>query len=245
MYAANFANHFGGSLALLHVVHIPVVDLNASPSVLDELLQINIASANDKLAALKNQIEMQYDIKVDTSVEVGMAVSEIRTTATEISADLVIMGTHGVSNVLEKMLGSVTEAAVKEVEHPVLVIPTDISFQRLENVVLTDDYKENLDKELDFLSALAAKSPFVLHKVSVEIDSKYEYQTEKIDEDKAIVIASVFSDSVANGVMRYVQENNVQLIAMKQHERNFFQAMFQKSTTKVFLNAPTTPMLIF
>ena len=53
----------------------------------------------------------------------GTVVEEILKTAREISANLVVMGTHGHGSVYNLLVGSVTEGILKAAERPVLLVP--------------------------------------------------------------------------------------------------------------------------
>ena len=53
----------------------------------------------------------------------GSVVEEILTTAQEISADLIVMGSHGHGPVYNLLVGSVTEGVLKAGLRPVLLVP--------------------------------------------------------------------------------------------------------------------------
>jgi nucleotide-binding universal stress UspA family protein len=53
----------------------------------------------------------------------GTVVEEVLQTATEISADLIVMGSHGHGSVYNFLVGSVTEGILKAGQRPVLLVP--------------------------------------------------------------------------------------------------------------------------
>lgn len=53
----------------------------------------------------------------------GAVVEEILRAAEEISADLIVMGSHGHGSVYNLLVGSVTEGVLKSGERPLLLIP--------------------------------------------------------------------------------------------------------------------------
>lgn len=53
----------------------------------------------------------------------GTVVEEILKTAQEISADLIVMGSHGHGPVYNLLVGSVTEGVLKAAQRPVLLVP--------------------------------------------------------------------------------------------------------------------------
>lgn len=56
----------------------------------------------------------------------GTVVEEVLQTATEISADLIVMGSHGHGSVYNLLVGSVTEGILKAGERPVLLVPAPV-----------------------------------------------------------------------------------------------------------------------
>jgi nucleotide-binding universal stress UspA family protein len=53
----------------------------------------------------------------------GTVVEEVLQTATEIGADLIVMGSHGHGSVYNLLVGSVTEGILKAGQRPVLLVP--------------------------------------------------------------------------------------------------------------------------
>ncbi|HEY1582811.1 MAG TPA: universal stress protein [Chthoniobacterales bacterium] len=56
----------------------------------------------------------------------GTVVEEILKTAEEISANLIVMGTHGHGSVYNLLVGSVTEGVLKAAARPVLLVPAPL-----------------------------------------------------------------------------------------------------------------------
>ncbi len=56
----------------------------------------------------------------------GTVVEEVLQTATEISADLIVMGSHGHGSVYNLLVGSVTEGILKASRRPVLLVPAPL-----------------------------------------------------------------------------------------------------------------------
>jgi nucleotide-binding universal stress UspA family protein len=56
----------------------------------------------------------------------GTVVEEILRTAAEISANLIVMGTHGHGSVYNLLVGSVTEGILKAAHRPVLLVPAPL-----------------------------------------------------------------------------------------------------------------------
>lgn len=111
--ALDFAKRFDGAVQLLHVVAPPVL---ATPS-LDPIL-MDFSGIRDSLFAslreLAEATEKRSSISIVARVVGGSNIADaIRATAEEISADLIVMGTHGRTGLAHLLVGSVTERTLR------------------------------------------------------------------------------------------------------------------------------------
>ena len=93
----------------------------------------------------------------------GDVVSEIVRLATALSADFVVMGTHGISGVKQLLLGSVTERVLREAPCPVLTVPPRIAQDSPEvvslgTVVCAVDFSPSSTRALDYAVSIARKA---------------------------------------------------------------------------------------
>ena len=79
----------------------------------------------EEMAAI--EAEMTADgFRVKLKVKRGIPFTEIMTTAAEEKASLIVMGSHGRSNIEEMFLGSVSENVIRHAGVPLLVINREI-----------------------------------------------------------------------------------------------------------------------
>jgi nucleotide-binding universal stress UspA family protein len=64
--------------------------------------------------------------RVKLEVKRGMPSREIMATAAEEKASVIVMGSHGKSNIKEMLMGSVSENVIKHAKVPVLVITREV-----------------------------------------------------------------------------------------------------------------------
>ncbi len=124
-YARPFAEQFGASLTLLHVMepinypieygYAPIAPLEAEETRQSELL-----------ARLKQLgTELGATVPVKSVVRVGRAWKEIVDFAKAQNSDLVIVATHGYTGLKHALLGSVAEKVVRHAPCPALVVRTE------------------------------------------------------------------------------------------------------------------------
>jgi nucleotide-binding universal stress UspA family protein len=122
-YATKFAEQFGATLTLLHVVE-PIVLLKEAygfaevPDIASAGLRKDVIS---KLATLA-QKEIEELVPVKPLVRSGKPYQEIVDVAKERDIDLIIIATHGYSGLKHLFLGSTAERVVRHAPCPVLIV---------------------------------------------------------------------------------------------------------------------------
>ena len=87
----------------------------------NELKNKLIEEAKSKMESIKKELE-DIGFKVEEVVVIGIPHEKIVKIAKEEGADIIIMGSHGKTNLRDILLGSVTENVIKKSNKPVLVV---------------------------------------------------------------------------------------------------------------------------
>ena len=126
-HALTLAVLFGARLTLLHV-RVPLEDDPNNPKFhFPELPDVYSRAETIAEEVLREKAPRVEGIDVQEMVRRGIdADSEILRVASEIGADLIVMGTHGRRGLDQWMLGSVTDAVVKRAEIPVFTVRKDV-----------------------------------------------------------------------------------------------------------------------
>lgn len=111
------------------VVILYVLDMRATEAIhkfmeeskFKELKQNRKNNATKLLTAIEKDLK-EADLAVKTRIETGIPVREILRVEKEEDVSLVVVGSHGVSNLEEIFLGSVSEKVIRKCSKPVLVI---------------------------------------------------------------------------------------------------------------------------
>jgi nucleotide-binding universal stress UspA family protein len=122
-HAAEFCRGRGARLVVLTVrpvVPIPALWLSSAAMA----LEMDAEAIESARAALADEVRRVTDYsRVEFEVAVGDVVTEILRVADECSADVLVVGTHGLRGLDRLMLGSVTERLLRKASSPVLVVP--------------------------------------------------------------------------------------------------------------------------
>jgi len=122
-YAVSLARQFDAAITLVHVVEPSYgpTDFGGSPASPPVSEKQRTSRAKSKLGVLGRRLLGPCRI-VETVIRNGLAFFEITEAAKALSADLIIIGTHGYSGLTRTIVGSTAEKVVRHAPCPVLVV---------------------------------------------------------------------------------------------------------------------------
>jgi nucleotide-binding universal stress UspA family protein len=126
-WSSRFSKEIGARLTVLHVLDtalLSVGSLAAAPDIFAELRR----RADEGFAPLKEELDLKH---ANFAFEEGVPEDVIVSAATERGADLVVMGTHGLSGFEKFFLGSVTEKVLHRARSPLLLLSPAVEENRL------------------------------------------------------------------------------------------------------------------
>jgi len=185
-------------------------------------------------------------------------VSEFNTLTDEVNArskkegmELVIMGTKGASGVKEIFLGSNTIQVIRKAEIPVLAIPEDYKFQKLNSVVLPTDYEVPYRaKDFKILVDIVKKYGATLHIVHAVEQTLSTVQLGHKSQLKAMLknlpteFQDVTDEYMPNIVHSYVDENHMDMVVMLNQKHTFLERLlFRQNVDSVGYHC-TVPFLV-
>ena len=164
-------------------------------------------------------------------------------------ADFVIMGTTGASGLKEVFLGSVAAEVLENATAPVLAVPLRAHFDGRINTIafateFTDADGAGLKSTMSFAKMLDAKV------LCVHVDTtgtgaykaRMKSFVENFDVAENIEWEVVVNNSVEEGLVDFVDNNDVDILAMYIKKRNFIEELFTYSLTKKMANHLTIPV---
>jgi len=124
--ATNLAEQCGAKITLLHVVQFPALSYPETELAVDEVIN----SSFDCLSKIAKGISTELiNGKLVRLSDQGIE-REIIETARHISADLIVIATHGHSQLERALLGSTAEKVVRHAPCPVLVVRSKEDFSK-------------------------------------------------------------------------------------------------------------------
>ena len=152
-WAIELAGALDARIELIHALLVPsrATDFVPSPPDFTEALQ---EAASGRLNEITGRVK-EMGIEVTSELKLGVPSQVILDSAAEKKADLIVIGTRGLSGLRHLLLGSTAERVVQHSECPVLTVhPGDTDKHRAINTILVPtDFSR--DAESAYLAALS------------------------------------------------------------------------------------------
>jgi|UniRef100_UPI00404A798A nucleotide-binding universal stress UspA family protein len=252
--AAQLAKKHGSEIYLLHMLELPLqeVDALSSHSALPEamfFMKLAHKKFEDMLA--KDYLE---GIDVTEIVKNHQAFSGVTDAARENGIDIIVMGSHGASGFKEMFIGSNAEKVVRTSNVPVLVIKNEHDNFKVNDFVFASDFKkdnkETYKQATDFAKAFGAKIHLLMVNTANNFTTTAESKkriTEFIkDYDFQDYTMNIYNDeSVEQGILNFSRSINADLIGISTHGRQGIAHFFNGSISEDIVNHAKRPVITF
>ena len=253
--AAQIGKKIDAKIYLLHLVELPsgIVDMGAGSNFSIPESMMYLRKVKEKILALKTAFFTDDQI-VKYSIKFQHPYEGIRDYVKKINADLIVMGSKGVSDFEEMIIGSNTEKVVRTSTIPVIVVKTDAEKFKFKKIVFASNYEnENKDAFKDFLT-FAKQFNSQIHLLKINTVSSFESSSvtkEKIKDfikdfeiDRKTI--HIHNDvSVVKGITNFAQEIDADLIALTTHGRSGLSSLFNSSIAKSVSKSVLRPVITF
>ena len=253
--AAKIGKNIEAEIYLLHLVELPsgIIDMGAGSNFSIPESMMYLRKVKEKILDLKatyfhdDQI-VRYSIKFQNPFE------GITDYVKKINANLIVMGSKGVSDFEEMIIGSNTEKVVRTSTIPVIVVKADSKKFKFKKLVFASNYDdENKGAFVDFLNfAKQFKTEIHLLKINTAISFENSFITkEKIknfikDFDLPKNTIHIHNDeSVVKGITNFAKGIEADLIALTTHGRSGLSSLFNSSIAKSVSKSVLRPVITF
>jgi nucleotide-binding universal stress UspA family protein len=190
---------------------------------------------------------------VQESIEVGSAVGVINSVAEKELFPLIIMGTRGEHNTLEKLLGTVASGVVGNAPCPVVVVPETADLQDIIRVAYATDLQMADPYEIWRVAKLLAPFHTIMHVVHFGNGQKKGAapQLEELEtffKDNAPALQIQFhqfaQEELTDDINAFAEQYNIDLLVMYRAHRSFPERLFHRSRTKQMTKKTKIPLLV-
>jgi nucleotide-binding universal stress UspA family protein len=254
VHALEFAKLVNGELLLLHTFDLPIVDNQFIPdnyyTIFDSLQLAQFDMFKEEIPKLREIAQNRNldHIKLSHKLMDGDLIYNIKIAVKEEHIDFIVMGTSGATGWESFFVGSNTGTVVTTVDIPVLSVPLEAKFTKIETIGFTTRFREKDKAALRQVIKIAKKTHATVKCMYVKI-SNSDVSKETINqwetefEHEPVQFSVIISDDVKETILDFVSHKNIDILAMVTHKRNFFSELFNPSLTQKVSNIATVPVL--
>ncbi|KYG85735.1 hypothetical protein AWW67_00405 [Roseivirga seohaensis] len=202
---------------------------------------------------MRNLVESKAyaGINIIGSVEIGNPYQSISKAIADHQADLVVMGSKGVSGIDEVLIGSNTEKVVRHAKCPVITIKSEVKLNTIQNIVLATNLREEQSILFVELKKLQALTGAKLHLVKINTTNDFHTQRQMQDEfvryindhQLANVHTAIYNEtSEEEGILAYAEDVNADMIAIGTHGRTGLLHLLSGSIAEDLVNHSQIPV---
>ena len=259
----DIAKRSGADLILFHVVEegsSTSSSFNVEGQVstrstgIDRLFMIKLIEKSKKQLQKAVSDPRYAAVKVDGLMRVGNPYHGMRTIIAEQKADLVIMGTAGRNSISGKVIGSNTEKIIRTALCPVLTVQKKPATSDFKNIVFATSMSTNEEVFAKIIKRTQQIYNSTVH--LVRINTPGDFQRDHIVKGYMEKFAkklqlknftlNIFNDlSIEEGVIRYADMINADMIAMATHGRSGFAHVIAGSVAEDVASHSSRPVLTF
>lgn len=251
--AVELAARWDAHLHLLNVIAMPVPHPDiGSHVIIEPMLEEYHEDIHKAFENLEQEIPQLKLVTYHFKDAVGQVTLAIEEEIESKKIDLILMGTKGAHNKLERMLGSISSEVISSFSLPVMVIPENITTLNVRRIGYAADFHSiKMPKKLEIVKALMETLAADLVVFNVH-HSDEAFAFDKSDTAKVlkkIIGQSRFEfhqiavDKIEEGIIQFVEEQQLDMLVMMPHKHGLLDRIFQGSMTKKIAMQLKVPLL--
>jgi len=231
--------------------------LSASDGLQDQKVAFFMKLAEQKFEKFLDK-DFLKGVNVTPIIKHFKVFSEVNDVAKKHDADLVVMGSHGTSGVMEFFVGSNTERVVRNSDIPVLVVKNNVSQINFDVVSFACDFsKESIPsykKAVSMFEKTGSKMYLVYvnlpndrFKSSLEIEKRVvDFLMEADGNTDRMEDVNYVSDyTIEDGILNFSNKIGADIIAIPTHGKKGLAHFFEGSVGEDVANHATLPVITF
>jgi nucleotide-binding universal stress UspA family protein len=256
-YAAMVAKILNAKICLFHAYTLPLIGELQLTYEIESILMSFKTDAEKKLDDFTKTFVKNTSFPIHHTTQIaegGDIAVQILLTAKAITADMILMGTKGATNALDKWLGTNASKVMKKAECPVWIIPQKAQIKYPANIMYCADYGENevaaTHKVVNITKALGASCK-VIHvhdyydlNVGHSVEAMEVFLEDEFKHDD-VVFRHVTRADITSGLDKYIDTHKPDVLALAVRDKSFFARIFEPSITNHFVFGANLPIITF
>ena len=196
---------------------------------------------------------MRYPVK--TRIMKGNLVETLVDLSKEDDTDLIVMGMTGLQDFVTKIIGSAALEVSGGAKCPVILIPRDAKWQKIEKVMYASNYVSTTPKMVGLITEFALSVNAAVHFVHVEDFTAYvkgdvtkiiwnELFSMSDTPPLSFEIHSLSGMDKIEELKHYAEQNDINLMVFVNKQRSFWYNLMHTSVTENMALATNIPMMV-
>ncbi len=209
-----------------------------------------IEQVKQRLAELTSKEDFN-GVSIETEVEMGSAYESISKVIARHDADLLVMGTRGMSGLDEVLIGSNTEKVVRYAKCPVITVKKKANLEEIKNIVFATNLAEDQKDLIAKLKEIQKITGATLHLVKVNTPNHFHTQRHMQEEFKHFIAqhdlsnttTSIYNESTEeDGILYFAEDLGACMIALGTHGRTGLLHLLSGSIAEDLVNHANIPV---
>lgn len=253
MHGAELARAFNARMILFSAYQQVPVAVTETPAII---------TSEDMQKLVREQLEMEvHEIKrsapvtIETVCNEGFATDSILQAAKEHKADLIITGMKGSGKGIRKVLGSTVTALMRKTTIPLMVVPEEAPYKRLDTIALANESDAEPDTDphlLDSLREIGERFQSKLYLVRIaknKFREMYEvfnrpFRLTRMVRTLDPVYESMEGKDIPQALNAFIDFYHINMLAMLPHKHSLLERLFTRSATNSMVFEIHIPLLI-
>ena len=263
IYALEFAKQHKSTIEVFYNTLVPLIygegayygdgfgDDNAA--MMAKAYQLEDADANERLENFKVIIEEHRKerqlthVPISYNFEFGSAMADINNEVQTNTIDLIISGIHDKHHP-SKLMENISEKLLRNAKIPVIAVPEQDEYIPIKNVAYTTNFHKHtvdeIEQFLNFIKPFGAKTHCIhLGDMLNEEQQINDNLRPYFKDNDAIDFHIVTSTSLNEGLREFIEQHNIDALAMHPHKTTIFNSLFGKNKLESILQHTNVPII--
>jgi nucleotide-binding universal stress UspA family protein len=256
-YAVDMAQAINAGIVLLHVYNVPVAftDGPVSPVTVVSVEEVK-RTAEERLEEIKKNLitVTSGQIEILTEARLGDTIDELEQLCKSVEPLAIVMGSHGTTGIERIIMGSTTQAAVRQLKCPVIVIPPGTTYHGIKRIGLACDFDNIVQSTpVEYIKNIVREFGADLYVLNVK-DKKDEesdvtestMETAYLDavlEEIRPAYVQLTGKDVVEGINGFAEQNNLDLVMVIPKKHRFIDTLFHKSQSRELITHSHIPIV--
>jgi len=247
----SLAKEIGADVFLFHSYNVATINVAENVIIMEDLRQLEEARLIDAIAEMKKEYG---DVNIQSILEFGPVADWIDRVVDDKKIDLIVMGTKGETDALNRIFGSVATHVINNVACPVLIIPIGHRSHNISEVLFATDFHFTNDAAnylSPFLQLATEFDPYI-HVVQFKSELGSGTHVKNIEELKLTGLLKdtkhayhyLEADNSEQALFEFAEKSHCDLIVMVTRNYTLWERIFHRSLTKKIALHSEIPVLI-